>query len=204
MEINAVSRSPSPKSTPDRRIQKTRRALQDALLTLIVERRYDKITVQDILDRANVGRSTFYAHYRDKDDLLLGDFAGAMQHMFAEVCDDATGEVGAGAFSILPFLKHAQAHLHLYRALLGTEGIEIVKQGLQEALYAKFQQDIAHHFPAVSLDVTAQEMTLHYLTGAALACITWWLDADMPCPPEVLDAMLQKRNCGCLADSWPG
>ena len=199
-----MSRSPSPKSTPDRRIQKTRRALQDALLTLIVERRYDKITVQDILDRANVGRSTFYAHYRDKDDLLLGDFAGAMQHMFAEVRDDATGEVGAGAFSILPFLKHAQAHLHLYRALLGTEGIEIVKQGLQEALYAKFQQDIAHHFPAVSLDVTAQEMTLHYLTGAALACITWWLDADVPCPPAVLDARLQKLNRGCLADSWPG
>ncbi|MCB0097425.1 MAG: TetR/AcrR family transcriptional regulator, partial [Caldilineaceae bacterium] len=92
------SQPPNPK--PDRRIQKTRRALQDALLTLIVERRYDKITVQDILDRANVGRSTFYAHYRDKDDLLLGDFAGAMQHMFAEVRDDATGEVGAGAFSI--------------------------------------------------------------------------------------------------------
>jgi AcrR family transcriptional regulator len=58
----------------DRRIQRTRRLLQDALVGLILEKGYEAITVQDILDRANVGRSTFYEHFYDKDDLLLSSF----------------------------------------------------------------------------------------------------------------------------------
>src|SRR5258707_301232 len=54
----------------DRRVRRTRRALREALVALIVERGYEKVTVQDVLDRADIGRSTFYAHYRDKDDLF--------------------------------------------------------------------------------------------------------------------------------------
>ncbi len=58
----------------DRRVQRTQALLQDALLALIEEKGYAAITVQDILDRANLGRSTFYMHYRDKDDLLVSGF----------------------------------------------------------------------------------------------------------------------------------
>ncbi len=62
----------------DRRVLRTHAALQDALLDLILEKRYDEITVEEITDWANVGRTTFYLHYQDKDALLLdvtGDFA---------------------------------------------------------------------------------------------------------------------------------
>ena len=55
----------------DRRVQRTRQLLNEALMALIVEKGYDAITVQNLIDRANLGRSTFYAHYQDKDDLLL-------------------------------------------------------------------------------------------------------------------------------------
>jgi len=55
----------------DRRVQRTRQLLNEALMSLIVEKGYEAITVQDIIDRANLGRSTFYAHYQDKEDLLL-------------------------------------------------------------------------------------------------------------------------------------
>ena len=55
----------------DRRVQRTRQLLNRALMELIVEKGYDSVTVQDIIDRANLGRSTFYAHYQDKDDLLF-------------------------------------------------------------------------------------------------------------------------------------
>ena len=54
----------------DRRIQRTRQLLEDALIALILEKGYDKITVQNIVDQANVGRSTFYSHFLDKDDLM--------------------------------------------------------------------------------------------------------------------------------------
>jgi AcrR family transcriptional regulator len=58
----------------DRRSQRTRQLLSAALIELMLEKRYDDISVQDIIERANVGRSTFYAHYLDKEDLLVGDF----------------------------------------------------------------------------------------------------------------------------------
>ena len=58
----------------DRRVGRTRRLMHEALMALIVEKGYETVTVQDILDRADVGRSTFYAHYRDKDELLLSSF----------------------------------------------------------------------------------------------------------------------------------
>ena len=54
----------------DRRIQRTRQLLEDALIALILEKGYDKITVQNIFDQANAGRSTFYSHSLDKDDLM--------------------------------------------------------------------------------------------------------------------------------------
>src|SRR5436189_198695 len=54
----------------DRRVQRTRQLLQDALLAMVIEKGYDATTVQDIIDRANVGRATFYAHFPDKQTLL--------------------------------------------------------------------------------------------------------------------------------------
>src|SRR5262249_61932845 len=58
----------------DRRVRRTRRALQEALRELMLQKAYDHITVQDVLDRADVGRATFYAHFRDKDALLMSEF----------------------------------------------------------------------------------------------------------------------------------
>src|SRR3990172_8985094 len=59
-----------PQNIPDRRVQKTRKLLQDALIELVAEKGYETVTIQELLDRANVGRSTFYAHFQDKDQLL--------------------------------------------------------------------------------------------------------------------------------------
>src|SRR5687768_18535965 len=63
----------SSKKKTDARVRRTRDALGDALVALMQEKPFDTITVQDVLDRAKVGRSTFYSHYSDKDDLLMSD-----------------------------------------------------------------------------------------------------------------------------------
>ena len=65
----------SPESKPDRRIGKTRKALKEALTDLILERGYEAVTVQEVISRADVGRSTFYAHFVDKDALLMAILA---------------------------------------------------------------------------------------------------------------------------------
>ena len=64
--------APAKKKT-DARVKRTRDALGDALIALMQEKPFDTITVQDVLDRARVSRSTFYTHYSDKDDLLMSD-----------------------------------------------------------------------------------------------------------------------------------
>lgn len=76
------------KKVIDRRVQRTRQLLQNALSELILEKAYEKITVQDVIDRANVGRSTFYAHFQDMDKLLLSGF----EPLLAEFEEFLTGQ----------------------------------------------------------------------------------------------------------------
>jgi AcrR family transcriptional regulator len=76
--------------TTDRRVRRTRELLRSALLSLIQEKGYERITVRDILDRADVGRSTFYAHYRDKDELLQSGFEDVRSALAAEMQPEAS------------------------------------------------------------------------------------------------------------------
>src|SRR5690242_21361723 len=101
----------------DRRSERTRQMLGDALLALMQERRYADLTVQDILDRANIGRSTFYAHYWDKDDLLASTIQRMIEALSRQV------DRGAGdAATLLPSLglfHHVQEQYdRLYRAFI--------------------------------------------------------------------------------------
>src|SRR5579871_6195119 len=112
---------------PDRRVQKTRQALQEALIALILEKGYDNVIVRDILDRANVGRSTFYAHYQDKDDLLRSRFE-RLQAAFEEHAqlilqrDASTDELAVDANLPLFVLRYMAYEHQLFKALLGQRG----------------------------------------------------------------------------------
>jgi AcrR family transcriptional regulator len=104
----------------DRRVRRTRRALHDALLTLMTEKSYDAVTVQDIIDRADVGRSTFYSHFTDKRDLLDSGFEDLNPAARSTSCSlsqrlaqpAARGGEGMLCFC-LPLLQHAHSHRRL-------------------------------------------------------------------------------------------
>src|SRR5689334_18936052 len=101
----------------DRRSQRTRQMLGTALIEVMLQKRYDEITVQDIIDQANVGRSTFYAHYLDKDDLLISGFTGVLDALRDQMYQQATDELGQSP-SLLFFFEHVHDHYHLYKALV--------------------------------------------------------------------------------------
>src|SRR5262245_17355252 len=95
-------------STPDRRVRRTRRALQEALIGLMTEKSYEAVTVQDVIDRADVGRSTFYTHYTDKDKLLRDSIAVLRSLVEQPVTPGPANRRRPLRFS-LPLFRHVHA-----------------------------------------------------------------------------------------------
>lgn len=175
----------------DRRVQRTRQLLREALLALIVERGYDGLTVQDIIDRANLGRATFYAHYRDKQDLLTETFAG-LREVFQAQQHDAGAGAGTPLEQVsLRLFRHAAEHHRLYRAMVGTESGAM----LHDYARRQLSDELRDHLARLTLRGAAPDIPLEvavtYLVSALLALMTWWLDHDMPYPPEQIDAMFR-------------
>ena len=131
-------------ATTDRRVRRTRTLLVQALVSLILERGYARITVQDILDRADVGRSTFYAHFRDKEALLLSCFDGLREDLRRDLAGDGPGQGQPGparAGSVV--FAHAHQHRDVYRALCGRQGGTIVSGHLHDVLSDSISADLA-------------------------------------------------------------
>jgi AcrR family transcriptional regulator len=169
----------------DRRSQRTRQAIGNALLELMLEKAYDSITVQDIIDRANIGRSTFYSHYQDKEHLL----ASQIEEMGHQLEPTA-----AGTYTLLPSLRifqHTQENHRLYKALVWGRGIDVVFKALQAhldmELEAEFKRKLGKQTSPIPLPIVA-----HYTTGAFLTLLKWWLDKNMPCSPEEIDAYFRQ------------
>jgi len=166
----------------DRRVARTRRALDTALFELIQIKRYDKITVQDIIDRADVGRSTFYAHYDTKDDLLLG----SLDKLTADIdrhLEDASGLTGP-VLPVLGLFRHLAEHRPLFGALFGTRGIDLVMEAARVMFAGRALATIrAREADGQTHEVQA-EVRAEFLAGALMAFVRWWVDADLPMAPD--------------------
>ena len=177
----------------DRRVRRTRRSLHQALMSLILEKRYAKITVQDIIDRADVGRSTFYAHFLDKDDLLVQGLAMFSDDLNAHLQTSEHDDQGTEhVLHSLIFFRHADTHHDLYKAMQEGGGADIILEAGRRHL----TEDIQHHLDVLFPDGTSAEIPMpvitSFLAGAMLSVLMWWLDAGRPYPPEEINAMFQR------------
>jgi len=172
----------------DRRVRRTRKALHSALLTLMTEKSYDAITVQEIIDRADVGRSTFYSHFIDKRDLLDSGFQDLNQMLAQPPPSAARSRDGMLRFS-LPLLQHAYAHQRLARALVARRGVSPVQDRFHQVLIstirAELDELVAQHHGALRAD----DLTVDYIAGALQAVITSWLDTAPHKTPREVDAL---------------
>jgi AcrR family transcriptional regulator len=178
----------SENAAPDRRTQRTQQALSRALVALIQEKRYDSITIQEICDRANVGRSTFYTHYQDKDDLLATNF----QQMMKSLGKPLTYQDGQWVFPVAPLFEHVQGHYHLYQALLWGGGMELHMRAGQKQWSVQIEHYLSDllkgaQSPAVPIPVIAA-----YVAGSLQTLLLWWLDQKMPYSPERMDELFQQ------------
>jgi AcrR family transcriptional regulator len=178
----------SENAPPDRRTQRTRQTLSDALIALIQEKHYDAITVQDICDRANVGRSTFYAHYQDKDDLLASNFQQVMHNLGSQV----EWRDSQFVFPIAPLFKHVQEHHHLYKALVWSGGFDVLLRTGQQQWRAQIEQHLVTLLPQGRTPSIPADVATAYLAGALQTLLLWWLERKLPYSPERMDEIFQQ------------
>ncbi|MEM1248540.1 MAG: TetR/AcrR family transcriptional regulator [Acidobacteriota bacterium] len=187
--------SPPPDSTPkpDRRVTRTKRLLRQALMELVREKDYARITVQDILDRADVGRSTFYTHYRDKDDLLLGDMA-----FILPLWDDPSDEVVP---NLLPLFVHVREFYPTLRQLtLGGAG-PMMFERIRTALTKRWQERLEElQSRGCARDLPA-EPAAHFATSGFISLLTWWINSGVELEPAQMHALVRDAICSGLGAS---
>jgi len=195
---------PTRTGTIDRRVARTRALLHRAHLSLIVEKGYEATTVEDICAAANVGRSTFYAHYADKQDLHrrgLEELRRELLERAQAILSLSDGDqVRHLAFS-RPMFEHARDHLELYRALMGSRGgdiaLESIRHILRDIVRAALPSDGSNG------GAPPREFAVRYLVGAYLEVLTWWLDDGAKASPEAMDAMFQSLATSGFASPAP-
>lgn len=180
---------------PDRRVQRTRRNLQAALLALVAERGYEAVTVQDIAERADVGRATFYLHYTDKEQLMLDCVDQVLEELTDHFAVQSTDDfLDAGRVLGQRAFEHAQANRTVYQALLGRQvGAQLVTR-----MQDRVAQIIMEQLRAVVGPRLGQELyapLAHHTAGALLALLSWWLSNDLPHTPAFM-AELHQRLVG--------
>ncbi|HEX8600447.1 MAG TPA: TetR/AcrR family transcriptional regulator [Chloroflexia bacterium] len=168
----------------DRRSRRTRRMLGEALVALMLEKRYDTITVQEIIDRANVGRSTFYAHFLDKEDLLQIEVAQVVVNL------DRHMEVDDSSNRIIPSLalfRHFRESHALIQALVRGRAMETVLRTMQTHLSLHVEARLARLLPPGKASALSLPIVGQYVAGVLLTLFQWWLERGMPESSEQLD-----------------
>ena len=178
------------KKREDARVRRTRDALGDALVALMQEKPFDTITVQDVLDRAKVGRSTFYSHYSDKDDLLMSD----AEEFFESVAMmlSVRGDTSDRVFPVREFFAHIIEAKTFVDALVSSgkmnDNMELARglfaRGIERRLteLPKGQGIPENERPAIAF---AQ-------AGALIALLTWWVDRGMKQTPAEMDQLFHR------------
>lgn len=181
--------SPSTTETArvDRRVVRTRNALRAALMDLMVERGWDAIDVQALCDRADIGRSTFYQHYSNKEELLKQNFAGLRQALLAQAVPCASD---SPLGFVAPLLEHVHEFQAVFRALIGRRSGHYVQDRFRELMVELVQ---AGQAPASRRGHSWQaEARAHYLAGALFELMVWWLGSKRPYGPGEVYELFER------------
>jgi AcrR family transcriptional regulator len=197
--MNTVPRSV--RKNDDRRVVRTRQALGSALVELMLARRFDDISVQQVLDRARVGRATFYAHFRNKNDLLLSDterFFGMLErHFLANAGDSRRVAPVAELFS------HVADYHRFARALEQSALREPVYDLLTGLLARLIERRMAELSPGAGTLSLPPAATARMFAAALMEMMRWWLNRGAKPDAREMDAQFHEIVWGGLARMAP-
>ncbi|HEX3052038.1 MAG TPA: TetR/AcrR family transcriptional regulator [Aggregatilineaceae bacterium] len=170
----------------DRRVQRTHQLLRDSLIELSLEKGYDDVTIQEITDRANLGRATFYLHYRDKDDLLLQTLQEIVDDLLQQVGPQMEGMFLRGDIApLLTVFHHAEEHRVLYQIILQGRGASTIEHRLREYTASRSESLIEKLLQGDPSPLPI-EIAGNYIGSSLLGLVEWWLEKDMPYTAEYM------------------
>jgi AcrR family transcriptional regulator len=187
--------------TKDRRIQKTEALLREALGALIREKPYDDIVVKEILDRANVGRSTFYTHFRDKDELLLS----GIQNMLLAAGPAGRGRVPAKpcdgiVWFSLPILEHIEEHRRTGGATMGPRGRRAIHEHLPNAITELIEDEVRTALRRSTESHASPELLVRWIASTFVLVLNWWVESDSALPARDADRLFRRLIEPSLAE----
>ncbi len=179
----------------DRRVQRTRQLLREALVALIRERGFEALSVQDIIDRANVGRATFYAHFDNKEDLLLSGLEG-LRSSLKELQAQALARGGTADERFFAFsrelFEHVDAYRDVFRAMAGDRSGALVRQAFGRILVDLVRADVGAMVSRTGAGSNPAEAVVRFTAGALFGLLMWWLEARARPRAEEMDALFRR------------
>jgi AcrR family transcriptional regulator len=170
----------------DRRAQRSRDAILEALFALMLERGYERLTIQNLIDRAGVGRATFYAHFQSKDELLAASIARLRGWL--EQAGRARGDEPLGF--TLPFFQHLASHRRIYEITVARESEASVERHVRQMLTDLVRDDLRRRHAPIA--ATRLDLATHYVVGALWSSFIWWMESAQALPPDELNAQFQR------------
>ena len=197
-----VIRPPEPKR--DRRAQRTRKLLGDALVSLIREKSYESIAVQEILDRANVGRSTFYTHHRDKDELLvsgMGSMVGSTrQGKFPLSAKPHERFVSFG----LPIFEHHDRHRHRGGERMGPKGRTVLHEHLRKYLRDTIADEtrLASRTRSRAPVAIPSDLVAEHIASTFVLVLNWWIESESRLSAREINEIFRALMLPTLVAIW--
>lgn len=185
----------------DRRVQRTRLMLRSAMVALIREKGFEALTVQDIIDRANVGRSTFYSHFKSKEDLLTGSVqmmrSSMRQFQRRAIAASTSAEDRLFAFSGELF-AHAEEHRDVFAAMVGKRSGTLFQQHLHRMVADLVREDVTAVTPGKKRGSAQMEAVVQFVSGGLLGLIVMWLEEMTDVAAADMNARFRKMAIACV------
>lgn len=179
----------------DRRVQRTRQLLGEALVALIREKGFAALSVQEIIDRANVGRATFYAHFDNKEDLLMTGLEG-LRASLKERQRLALARGGPPEDRLLAFshelFAHTDGHRDLFRAMVADRSVGLLQQVFHRLIVDLVRDDVKALLARPGAGSPPTEPAVQFVAGGLYGLLMWWLEARVRPGVAEVDALLRR------------
>ncbi|PGL85674.1 TetR family transcriptional regulator [Bacillus sp. AFS054943] len=186
----------------DPRVRRTRILLRDALITLLSEKEYEHITINDITELATVNRAIFYLHFLDKEDLVVQTIDEMLCQLFGDVHKKSSEIKSIDEFQkyiALHIFEHIAQYNAFFRVMLIKKGIPSFLYQMKKFMYTFYEDKFSNSkFDANTLPIS-KEVISSYIASAYVGVIEWWLENDMPySPASMADQMIELNSKGAI------